>query len=255
MSNELRTLSPDIISKLVIGGDLSGLTPIQKVEFYNYRCQQAGLDPAAKPFDLLTLNGKQILYANATATQQLTGIHNLSHAITGRELTDGIYCVFCRVTSPDGRSTENMGAVPVDKLQGEAKANAFLKATTKAIRRTVLAHMGLGLMDETEVETIPGAARAPMPALQGEVIPPPPIPVTEGWPTEALAEFEGILDRAYQAFKLGGMPESFEKFSNTWKPLRVGDPEPVLNAMDKATAKLENAAAASAAKKKGGKAA
>jgi len=155
MSNELRTISPDIISKLVIGGDLRGLTPGQKVEFYNYRCSQAGLDPAAKPFDLLVLNGKEILYANAGATQQLTANRNLSHSITGRDLTDGIYCVFCKVTDPEGRSTENMGAVPIEGLKGEAKANAMLKATTKAIRRSVLAHCGLGLMDEVEVDTIP----------------------------------------------------------------------------------------------------
>jgi len=163
MSTELRTLDPNTISSLVINGDLKRLAPADKVAFYNYRCQQAGLDPAAKPFDLLTLNGKEILYANAGATQQLTSIHKLSHQITSRELTDGIYCVFCKVTGPDGRSTENMGAVPVDSLKGEAKANAFLKATTKAIRRTVLAHCGLGMMDEAEVETIPGAIVQKMP--------------------------------------------------------------------------------------------
>jgi hypothetical protein len=30
-----------------------------------------------------------------------------------------------------------------------------MKATTKAIRRTVLAHCGLGMLDETELDTIP----------------------------------------------------------------------------------------------------
>jgi hypothetical protein len=33
----------------------------------------------------------------------------------------------------------------------------MMKASTKAIRRTVLSHVGLGMMDETEVDTIPGA--------------------------------------------------------------------------------------------------
>lgn len=163
MNDELRTLTADILSNLVINGDLSKLSSAQKVELYIHRCHQAGLDPSAKPFDLLTLNGKQILYANAGATQQLTSTRNLSHQVTNRELVDGIYCVFVRVTGPDGRSTENMGAVPVDNLKGEAKANAMLKSTTKAIRRAVLAHCGLGLMDETEVETIPGAVQASLP--------------------------------------------------------------------------------------------
>ena len=251
--SELRTLSSEIISKLVIGGDLSGLSPAQKVEFYNYRCQQAGLDPAAKPFDLLTLNGKQILYANATATQQLTGIHSLSHQITGRELTDGIYCVFCRVTSPDGRSTENMGAVPVDKLQGEAKANAFLKATTKAIRRTVLAHMGLGLMDETEVETIPNAAKGTMPTLQGEVSStapdPEPAPYPKGWDIETLSEFEAILDRAYVAFKAASTVEAYNEFAAKWKAAKQANPpEETLKKFEETVKKLEAAAAKKQAK-------
>jgi hypothetical protein len=165
MSGELRTINKDIISKLVLDGDLSGLSPAQKLEYYAYRCNQAGLEPSAKPFDLLKLNGKLVLYANAGCSQQLTQIHSLSHEVTNRELVDGIYCVFVRVKGQDGRSTENMGAVPVEGLKGEAKANAMLKATTKAIRRSVLAHCGLGMLDETEVETIPGAKAEPMPVV------------------------------------------------------------------------------------------
>jgi hypothetical protein len=152
-------IDPVIVESLVINGDLSKLNPAQKVALYRYRCQQVGLDPSAKPFDLLTLNGKQVLYANAGCTQQLCAIHKLKTAITAREKVDDIYTVCARVESPDGRFSENMGAVPLTGLKGDALANAFLKATTKAIRRTVLAHVGLGMLDETEVETIPNAAK------------------------------------------------------------------------------------------------
>lgn len=155
-----QNLDPSIIESLVVNGDLSKLNASQKVALYRYRCQQVGLDPSAKPFDLLTLNGKQVLYANAGCTQQLCSIHKLTTSITAREKVDDIYTVCARVASPDGRSSENMGAVPLANLKGDALANAFLKATTKAIRRTVLAHVGLGMLDETEVETIPNAVRA-----------------------------------------------------------------------------------------------
>lgn len=159
---QLKTIEPSIIASLVTTGDLSRLSPQEKISYYNYRCQQAGLDPAAKPFDLLKLNGKEVLYANASCTQQLCGIHKLSVEITSKEKTDDIYVVCARVRSPDGRVSENMGAVALGNLKGEALANAMLKATTKAIRRTVLAHLGLGMMDETEVETIPGAVTEPI---------------------------------------------------------------------------------------------
>jgi hypothetical protein len=154
------SLDPAIVSSLVIGGDLKRLSNEQKIAYYKYRCQQVGLDPSAKPFDLLTLNGKEVLYANAGCTQQLCQIHGLSPTITDRAVVEGIYCVTSRVTG-GGRTTENMGAVPVGGLKGDHLANAMMKAITKAHRRTILMHCGLGMLDETEVETIPGAQTTP----------------------------------------------------------------------------------------------
>lgn len=152
-----QTLDPNVIASLVINGDLSRLTPQQKVALYSYRCQQVGLDPSAKPFDLLRLSGREVLYANAACTQQLCAVHKLTTTVVSRERVEDAYTVVVRVTGPDGRSTENMGAVPLSGLKGEAYANALMKCQTKAIRRAVLSHVGLGMLDETEVETIPGA--------------------------------------------------------------------------------------------------
>jgi len=45
--NELVKLDENIIASLVTTGDLSRLTAAEKVSYYNYRCSQAGLDPAA----------------------------------------------------------------------------------------------------------------------------------------------------------------------------------------------------------------
>jgi hypothetical protein len=164
-------LDPKVIESIVMNGDLSKLQPAQKVAYYNYRCSQAGLDPAAKPFDLLKLNGKEVLYANAQCTQQLCAIHKLSTQVTHREKMDDIYLVSVRVTGADGRLSENQGAVAVAHLKGDALANAVLKATTKAIRRAVLAHCGLGMLDETEAETIPNARMEPMVQVPTEAAP------------------------------------------------------------------------------------
>lgn len=150
-------LDPAIIESLVLGGDVGKLSPAQKVQYVAYRCKQVGLDPAAQPFQLLRLQGKEVLYATAGATQQLCQTRGLSVSITKREKVEDIYCVEARVTDKEGRFSENMGSTPIAGLKGEALSNALLKATTKAIRRTVLAHCGLGLLDETEAETIPGA--------------------------------------------------------------------------------------------------
>jgi len=168
---EVAIIDPAIIESIVTKGDLSGLNQVQKVQYYNYRCKQIGLDPSAKPFDLLNLSGKQVLYANAGATQQLCNIHKLSTQITGKERVDDIYIVSVRVTGADGRVSENQGAVSIAGLRGDALANGVLKATTKAIRRSVLAHCGLGMLDETEVETIPHAHKESIVIPQAEAIP------------------------------------------------------------------------------------
>ena len=185
VSNELQNveLSPKIVESLMVKGDLSGLSPQQKIEYYHYRCKALNLDPATKPFDLLRLQGKEVLYANASCTQQLCNSRGLSVQITQREKIEGIFVVSARCTGSDGRSTDNMAALPVDSLKGDALANAMMKCATKAIRRTVLAHCGLGMMDETETETIPGARKAPisespMPAIEQAPAPDP----MEGYP-------------------------------------------------------------------------
>jgi hypothetical protein len=182
---EVAVIDPAIIESIVTKGDLSGLNQVQKVQYYNYRCKQIGLDPSAKPFDLLNLSGKQVLYANSGATQQLCNLHKLSTQITNKERVDDIYVVSVRVTGADGRSSENQGAVSIGNLKGDALANAVLKCTTKAIRRSVLAHCGLGMLDETEVETIPNAHKESIVIPQAEPIPTLPVVVEEpagDWP-------------------------------------------------------------------------
>ena len=244
MSNEIRSLDQNTISKLVLAGDMKGLNDAQKVDYYTYRCQQAGLDPAAKPFDILTLNGKMILYANAACTQQLTSNRKLSHQVTNRELVDGIYCVFVRVYDPEGRSTENMGAVPIETLKGEAKANAMLKATTKAIRRAVLAHCGLGMMDETEVETIPGAKVETIDTKTTPEATQKTGPYAHPWSIDELEEFQTTMDRGYVAFKNAGAADKFEGFRDKWKANQKKDPaEMVLTKFAAIVNKLEAAAA------------
>jgi hypothetical protein len=192
---EMAVIDPGIIESIVTKGDLSGLNQQQKVAYYNYRCQQIGLDPSAKPFDLLNLSGKQVLYANAGATQQLCSMHKLSTQITHRERVDDIYLVSCRVTGADGRISENQGAVSVANLKGDALANAILKATTKAIRRSVLAHCGLGMLDETEVEAIPGAQTAVLDIKDPTPIKPPAMPVKK---------------ESGEAFYVPGNPEPYD---------------------------------------------
>lgn len=149
------------MEKVVVNGDLSKLNPAERLKWYEARCNAAGLDPRTQPFQYLSLQGRLTLYATKAATDQLIAIHKLTVEIPERthhpEL--GVYEVRCRVAFGDGRHVEDVAVLSVAGLKGEALCNALMKCVTKAKRRTVLSACGLGMLDETEVETIPGAAR------------------------------------------------------------------------------------------------
>ena len=126
-----------------------------------------GLDPYTKPFDLLRLNGREVLYCTRSGTQQLNKLHKVSHLITSRDTnTDaGVYIVTSKASLPDGRCTESLGAVNIAGLKGEAYANAIMKAETKAKRRATLDLLGLGVLDESEAESIPNATTVAINAM------------------------------------------------------------------------------------------
>jgi len=158
---DIAKIEPELISALVIKGDLSGLNQEQKVQYYRLFCERLGLDPITQPFKLLSLQGKQVLYCDRSGAQQLNKKHGVSHEIKTRESSGDLYIVTCRASLPDGRFTESIGAVNVKGLAGDNLANAMMKGETKAKRRATLDLLGLGILDETETETIPNAVVIP----------------------------------------------------------------------------------------------
>jgi hypothetical protein len=202
-----RTPAPDVIEQVVAAGDLARLSPEARTAYYLRVCESLGLNPLTKPFEYLSLNGKLVLYARRDATDQMRALHGVSIAITGRETTAGVYVVTARATTPDGRSDESIGAVPVDGLRGEALANALMKAETKAKRRVTLAVVGLGWLDETEADAVPGARRVDVDHDTGEIAGPPPAALPE--PSTVAKDDRPDLMRArrlYATCKRVGLP-------------------------------------------------
>lgn len=178
MSTAIAERAPDAtaIEQALIAGDLARLTPAQRVSYYNHVCESLGLNPLTKPFAYITLNGKLTLYALKDCTEQLRSNRGISISIQARELVEDCYVVTARASLMAGmnsRVDESLGAVPIGGLKGEARANAMMKAETKAKRRVTLSICGLGMLDETEVASIdPHTLAAPAPL--SPAIPPAP---------------------------------------------------------------------------------
>ena len=186
MTQQNQDQQTSIANQLILQGDLSKLSAGDKVRYYNGYCERMGLDPYTKPFDLLRLNGKEILYCTRSGTQQLNKLHKVSHTITSRDTNAeaGVYIVTSKASLPDGRCTESIGAVNIAGLKGEAYANAIMKAETKAKRRATLDLLGLGVIDESEAESIPNASVGALQTMV-EAIPEMDVEVVEVIETEA----------------------------------------------------------------------
>jgi len=144
------------IESALITGDLSKLSAEQRLSYYNQVCTSLGLNSLTRPFDYITLNGKLTLYARKDAADQLRKIHDVSIGKPDITFQDEWIIVTVLATNKDGRTDSDIGVVNKKDMRGDF-GNALMKAVTKAKRRVTLSICGLGMLDETEVETIPEA--------------------------------------------------------------------------------------------------
>lgn len=171
-----------IIENLIVAGDLSALTPKQRVDYYMGLCEHAGLDWVTQPFTYIYLNGKLVLYANKTCTEQLRDKRGIAITSLVPQRFDDIYVVVASGKNREGREDSATGVVSIAGLRGEALANAMMKAETKAKRRLTLSLGGLALLDESEI-TEEIFQRANVDLQTGELKGEPPFPPAP--PTDA----------------------------------------------------------------------
>ncbi len=167
------TINQELISQLVLQGDVSKMTDAMKVQYYNQLCHSLNLNPVTRPFQIIAFQGKQILYATKDATEQLRKLNGVSVVELNQEIKDGLCISKCKVQDSSNRFDiatgvtsltkeethwENGKAIRTGKiinLSSEEKANAIMKSETKAKRRATLSICGLGMLDESELDTMP----------------------------------------------------------------------------------------------------
>lgn len=169
------------LESYIAAGDIGKLGPDQRIALYRAVCESLGLNPLTQPFQYLVLSGKTVLYATKSCTEQLRQIHGVSVVSMAKEVVGDILTVTVAVRERTGREDISTGSVSLAGLKGDSLANAWMKAETKAKRRATLSICGLAVLDETEIETIPGAVAVPA--------------VVETEPTKALPEPEAPKKR------------------------------------------------------------
>ncbi|MGK5091677.1 hypothetical protein WDW89_06625 [Deltaproteobacteria bacterium TL4] len=162
---KFKTINPILVEKIIIKGDLSALTTTERVNYYNGLCQNFGLNPGTRPFEYILMQNKLVLYANKGCAEQLRIVQNISVEAVETNVEDysGTTVIKAKakaVDSKNNRTDFGTGAVNISGLEGDAIANAIMKAETKAKRRVTLSICGLNMLDECELDTIPDARPA-----------------------------------------------------------------------------------------------
>lgn len=198
------------VEAALIGGDMTPLSTADRVLYYKATCESLGLNPLTKPFDYVVLNGKLQFYANKNCAEQLRRVHSVSITDLKSGMAGDVLTVVAKAVNGKGRADVSTGAVPFGtNIKGAEKANAIMKAETKAKRRVTLSLCGLGMLDDTEIDSIPEAKR-----------------VSENWQPEVKVEPDkgGLLPPG--APDVGVQPEEVERtpepeISDTEKQERV----------------------------------
>lgn len=177
----LPPIDPDAVSRALLAGDLSKLSPEDRIQYYLALCHSSGLNPLTRPFIVLKAESGELLwYATRECAEQLRKRHHVSMRVLSRERTeDGLYIVTVEASTPDGRVEQAQGIVPITKpkgtwkttdsgkryfqeaktadgepvvapLSGKELADALHRAESKAKRRCTLSLCGLGLPEVDE---------------------------------------------------------------------------------------------------------
>lgn len=160
----------EAIEKVLIGGDLTPLTPEQRVEYYNAVCNSLGLNRLTGPFGYILFRetenapAKLSLYAKKDCAEQLRKKHRVSviPRTTKREITEDFATTELSLVDGSGRTDTATGMVYLWKkynnqmyrLTGQRLADAIMKSETKAKRRGTLSICGLGILDEMDLESV-----------------------------------------------------------------------------------------------------
>ena len=155
VANQSVAISDDVLQSLILDGDLSKMTGKQKVEYYLKLCSVLELDPSTQPFGIIKFpKGGEKIYALKSCTEQLRNKRELSVTELVSVVQNGYVITKCKIQDKTGRTDIGTGVVSVAGLSGDAYCNAVMKAETKAKRRTTLSMCGLGMLDETETDTV-----------------------------------------------------------------------------------------------------
>ena len=147
----------DIVA-ILARGNISSLSEEEKTQYYLELCYALKLDPRFRPVDFIEGKGNSLTpYLNKGATDALARAGSIQRITVVQPKVielDSVKCVMCvaRATDPSGRYEERIATALLRNHE-----NILMRVETKAYRRATLAVLGIGMLDESELDGIRGA--------------------------------------------------------------------------------------------------
>ncbi len=177
MTTELSTeiskeAQDEILSRILMTGDISGLTHKQQWDYYQMVCSHVGVNPVTQPFIKITRRNaakeiiSEVLYATKKCGDQLIKKEGLAVDPGDVEILENLGVARCKavVMTPEGRRVKASAYVTIDyfvapqqlkMMRGDDLCNQLMKCETKAVQRAVMRSVGLGMPSETGLDTQP----------------------------------------------------------------------------------------------------
>lgn len=243
---EAPELDTEIVHSLVLKGDLSAMSAEDRTTYYINLCRSLGLNPATQPFAVIRLQGRDVMYPTRGATDQLAAIHRVTRRlIEGPTVRDvfgtKLAVAVCEATHPNGRVETATATLPFAD-----PAMVLMKVETKAKRRATLALLGLGMLDESEIESIPARDKSPatwapgLAATRADAV----IEAreTDALPAEDVAEtlLRALEDDVAQVpeggWGVAALAALYRLHQRAWRPLFEGDTDGLAGLQERAAA-------------------
>jgi len=154
------------VESALVRNDISKLSTSERITFIHSLCKSVGLNPLTKPIAIINLQGREVPYATKDCSEQLRKIHGVSTQIISKGLVGDMYEVHIKARDKHGKEDEDFAVIPIGNLKGNDLANLMMKCVTKAKRRVTLSICGLGILDESELETIRNVKPASNPQIE-----------------------------------------------------------------------------------------
>ena len=143
--------------------DLAALTPWQRQVVYCTLARHAGVDPGQRPFGVLSLGDRRVLYAVPGLVDRLAKARGITTTVVSPPRYaqwEGQHLMVCTVRAEDaaGRAETSTGAVRW-RLGGPG-GDLAARSVARARGRAVLSLVGLAVLDATDLAELPSRPEA-----------------------------------------------------------------------------------------------